>query len=74
MPSEGIVNQALGVFVVTLIEAVAFYLGVDLWLKVSPALGVLVWTVITYVEHFVAQNLGWGNSLFKGFPFFISKP
>jgi len=68
------VNKALGVLIVTLIEAVAFYLGVELWLSVSPLVGVLVWTVVTYVEHFVAQNLGWGNSLFKGFPFFIAKP
>jgi len=74
MPTEGIVNQAVSVLVVTLIEAAAFYLGVDLWFAVSPLVGVLVWTVITYIEHFVAQNLGWGNSLFKGFPFFISKP
>jgi len=38
------VNKALGVLIVTLIEAVAFYLGVELWLSVSPLVGVLVWT------------------------------
>ena len=73
MPSEGIVNKALGILWITLIEALAFYAGIELWLHVSPLVGVLAWTAVTYVEHFAAQNLGWGNQLFKGFPFTITR-
>jgi len=68
------VNKATSVLIVTLIEAVAFYVGIALWFSVSPVVGLIAWTIVTYVEHFVAQNLGWGNSLFKGFPFTITKP
>ena len=67
-------NKAIGVLWVTLIEAAAFYVGVALWLGVSPIVGVVAWTVVTYAEHFVAQNLGWGNPLLKGFPFTITRP
>ncbi len=67
-------NKAASILVVTLIEAVAFYAGVALWFAVDPLVGVIAWTVITYIEHFVAQNVGWGNGLFEGFPFSLRRP
>jgi hypothetical protein len=73
LPEEGIVNKALSIALVTAIEAVAFYLGVKWWFVYSPAAGVVIWTLVTYVEHFVAQNVGWLQSPFKGFPFTLEK-
>jgi hypothetical protein len=47
-----------GVFVFTIIEAVAFYLGVSIWLRGNPVLGTIVWAVITYGEHAIAYHVG----------------
>jgi hypothetical protein len=76
-------NEALRVRVVTLIEGPgAFFLGVGTWFYfdrhgmpvVGAILGTVVWTLVTDLEHFVAVNLGWGNALFKGYPFNLRKP
>ena len=74
-------NKAVSVLIITLIEAVAFAGGVGIWFALrdvgAPAAGLIFgtafWTLVTYLEHFAAQNLGWGNPLFRGFPFFINK-
>lgn len=75
-------QEAGRVRVVTLIEAVAFLLGVGAWffferrgMPVTGAVvGTLIWSVITDLEHFVAVNLGFGNKLFEGYPFDLRPP
>jgi hypothetical protein len=76
-------NEAGRVRIVTVIEAVAFLLGVGAWffferrgMPVTGAIvGTAIWSVITDLEHFVAVNLGFGNdNLFKGYPFDLRKP
>ena len=75
-------NYAGKVRVVTLIEAIAFLLGVGAWFLfdrrglpgTGALVGTLIWSVITDLEHFVAVNLGWGNPLFKGYPFDLRPP
>jgi hypothetical protein len=75
-------KASLGVVYVTAIEAVAFLAGVGIWFVLhdkghavaGAAAGTIVWTAITFVEHFVAQNLGWMNPLLQGFPFNLQPP
>jgi hypothetical protein len=75
-------NEALRIRVVTLIEGVAFLLGVGAWFLLrdlghpvaAVVVGTVVWLLITDLEHFVAQNLGWGNPLFQGYPFHLIRP
>jgi hypothetical protein len=74
-------NEAGRVRVITAIETVAFFGGVGAWFAFDraghPAIGALVgtaiWTLVTDLEHFVAVNLGFGNPLFKGYPFSLRK-
>lgn len=70
-------NEAVRVRIVTIIESVAFLGGVGIWFALDRAgqpvlgaiLGTAFWTIVTDLEHFVAVNLGFGNPLFKGYPF-----
>lgn len=75
-------NEASRIRVVTGIEAVAFLGGVGIWFALFSAghpvlaavLGTVFWTAVTDLEHFVAQNLGFGNGLFDGYPTRLSRP
>ncbi len=75
-------NFAGKVRIVTLIEAAAFLFGVGAWFVfdrrgmpgTGALVGTLIWSAFTDLEHFVAVNLGFGNPLFKGYPFRLFKP
>jgi phosphotransferase system glucose/maltose/N-acetylglucosamine-specific IIC component len=75
-------NEAGRIRVVTGIESVAFFIGAGVWITLAnhgqpvlgAVLGYLTWTLITDLEHFVAQNLGFGNPLFQGYPFKLLRP
>jgi len=47
-----------GIAIITVIEAVAFYAGLSIWLAGHPLLGTIVWAVITQVEHAIAWYVG----------------
>ena len=51
--------KVLGNIVIfTLVEGLAFFGGVALWFKVSPAVGTAWWLGFTLVEHVFAYNVG----------------